>query len=83
LLNAKRSGDLGVAEVVRTGAMLAFALSPAVILYIASPLGGGAASIGAWRGFQKLWTVFTPFMTTSVNLTILYDIELYDIEPAS
>jgi len=46
-------------------------------------LGGGAALIGAWRGFQKLWTVFTPFMTTSVNLTILYDIELYDIEPAS
>ncbi|HTF76202.1 MAG TPA: hypothetical protein VK620_18040 [Bradyrhizobium sp.] len=79
LLNAKRSGDLGVAEVVRTGAMLTFALSPAVILYIASPLGGGAASIGAWRGFQKLWTVFTPFMTTSVNLTLITGIAVFSV----
>ncbi len=58
-------------EVARTGVLVALALSPAVALYVASPLSGGGAALGAWRGLPKLWALLTPFMTTSARLTSL------------
>jgi hypothetical protein len=67
----RRAGTLTAAEVMRMGASLAVVISPAVVLYLASPLAAGAAAPApiASVGY-KLWTLLTPFMTTNISLTL-------------
>jgi hypothetical protein len=66
-----RSGALAGKDIVIAAGAVAAALSPALALYLLSPLNAGAASVGGWMGLAKLWRVFTPFMTTSAELTLL------------
>ena len=69
LWSQRRSGDF-VPQLAVTVGLLALTLAPAVLLYLAGPLSEGAAAPGAWLGFRKIWTSFTPFMTTNVWLTV-------------
>ena len=71
LLASRRTGKLTAAEVIRAGALLAIAISPAVVLYLAAPLAAGAAAPAPIAGVgYKLWTLLTPFMTTNIQLTL-------------
>jgi hypothetical protein len=71
LLASRRTGELTVREVVRMAASLALAAAPALVLYLASSLSSGAAAPAAIAGvFYKFWALMTPFMTTSVDLTL-------------
>ena len=71
LLAARRGGRLTPGGVVRSAGLLMFAGAPALVLYLASPLASGAAAPAAIAGAgYKLWVLLTPFMTTSVDLTL-------------
>ncbi len=63
---------LGGFELVRTGALLALTLAPAIILYGLSPLSSSQAGAQEWADFShKVWEIFTPFMTPSKAVTLL------------
>lgn len=63
---------LGGFEVVRTGALLALTLAPAIVLYGLSPLSGSQAGAQEWADFShKAWEVFTPFMIPRKPVTLL------------
>lgn len=66
-----KSGLLRLSDLAYAAGAIAAALSPALLLYFLSPLQTGDASIGEWRGFAKFWSIFAPFMTTSVALTAM------------
>jgi hypothetical protein len=51
--------------------MIAAALTPALLLYFASPLSGQIAAVGGWDGKHKIWGLFIPFMTTSKLMTLV------------
>ncbi|MEH2559454.1 hypothetical protein V1286_006983 [Bradyrhizobium algeriense] len=71
LAASRHAGKLTAAEVTRTGILLAIAISPAVVLYLAAPLAAGAAAPAPIAGVgYKLWTLLTPFMTTNISLTL-------------
>lgn len=71
LLASRRIGALTASEILRTAAWLVLAVAPALVLYLASPLSSGAAAPAPIAGiFYKLWALMTPFMTTSVDLTL-------------
>lgn len=71
LWRRRQSGALMARDILyAAGAGLA-ALSPALALYLLSPLQTGPTSVGEWRGLAKLWRIFAPFMTTSVELTLI------------
>jgi hypothetical protein len=74
-----RSRLLTSGEVIKTAAQLALVLSPAAVLFALCPLAEGHASIGAWRGLQKIWALFTPAMSTSVGLTLATGIAVFCI----
>lgn len=74
-----RTRRLTSGDVLKTASNLALALSPAVVLYALCPLAEGHASIGAWRGLQKIWALFTPAMSTSVGLTLVTGIAVFCI----
>jgi hypothetical protein len=74
-----RSRLLTLGGVLRTAGYLALTLSPAAVLFSLSPLAEGNASIGAWRGLQKIWAMFTPVMTTSVGLTLVTGVAVFCI----
>lgn len=69
LLDLRRRGTLTLDEVLRTGLLIALALSPAVALYLASPLSGDATP-GTWDGLQKVFVAFAPFTIYSTVLTV-------------
>ncbi|SEH96917.1 hypothetical protein [Tardiphaga sp. OK245] len=50
--------------------LVALTLLPALILYIMSPLAEGGAAAGDWKLINKIWGIFTPFMTSHVALTL-------------
>ncbi|ABD86432.1 hypothetical protein [Rhodopseudomonas palustris] len=64
-------------ELLRVGLLVGLVLSPAVALYLASPLADGPAYIGSWQGLPKLWAALTPFMTYSKYLTLLTSVVVY------
>lgn len=64
------SGSLKAKHLASAASTVAVALSPAIILYLLSPLNARADSVGDWRGVSKLWRTLTPFMTTSAELTL-------------
>lgn len=67
----RHGGKLTAAEMLRTAVLLAIAISPAVVLYLATPLAAGAAAPAPAAGVgYKLWTLLTPFMATNVWLTL-------------
>jgi hypothetical protein len=66
-----KSGMLKARDILTAAGAIAAALSPAVVLFLLSPLKAGAASAGGWMGFAKLWRIFGPFMTTSAELTLI------------
>jgi len=66
-----KSGALAGRDVAITALAGAAALSPALVLYLLSPLNTGPASVGEWKGFAKLWRILAPFMTTSAELTLI------------
>jgi hypothetical protein len=66
-----KSGTLAARDVVVTALAGAAALSPALVLYLLSPLNTGPASVGEWKGLAKLWRILAPFMTTSAELTLI------------
>ena len=70
LLASRRAGTLTTGEAMRRGASLAVVISPAVVLYLASPLAAGAAPAPIAGAGYKLWTLLTPFMTTNILLTL-------------
>jgi hypothetical protein len=71
LFASRHTGKLTAAEVMRTGILLAIAISPAAELYLAAPLATGAAALAPIAGVgYKLWTLLTPFMTTNIWLTL-------------
>jgi hypothetical protein len=65
-----RLGLLRVNDVAAAAGAVAAASSPALVLYLLSPLQTQAASPGEWQGLSKLWRIFAPFMTTSAQLTL-------------
>jgi hypothetical protein len=71
LWQRRNSGTLKARDVAYAVGALAAALSPAIVLYLLSPLGKGGVSAGEWRGFAKLWTIFAPFMIPSAELTLM------------
>lgn len=77
LLARWRGGALTAREVLRTMTLLALTLVPAVVLFGLCPLAEGPAEIGKWRGVQKLWALFTPFMTTSIELTLVTGVAVF------
>lgn len=66
-----KSGALAARDVVITALAGAAALSPALVLYLLSPLNAGPAAVGEWKGLAKLWRILAPFMTTSAELTLI------------
>jgi hypothetical protein len=66
-----KSGALAARDVMITALAGAAALSPALVLYLLSPLNTGPASVGEWKGLAKLWRILAPFMTTSAELTLI------------
>lgn len=66
-----KSGSLAMQDLLRASVIGLVALSPALVLYLLSPLQAGSASIGEWVGVGKLWRIFAPFMTTNANLTLI------------
>jgi hypothetical protein len=66
-----KSGVFAVRDVVVAALAGAAALSPALVLYLLSPLNAGPASVGQWKGLAKLWRILAPFMTTSAELTLI------------
>lgn len=66
-----RAGSLALRDVLVTAFTGMAALSPALVLYLFSPLQAGSASIGEWRGWAKLWRIGAPFMTTNAELTLV------------
>jgi hypothetical protein len=65
------SGAFAAGDVACALGGVAAALSPAVALYLLSSLGTTAVSVGEWLLVPKLWRIFTPFMTTSAEFTLL------------
>jgi hypothetical protein len=71
LWKRRNSGSLKTNDLACAGGAVATALSPALVLYLLSPLNATANSVGEWRGLPKLWRILTPFMTTSAELTLM------------
>ena len=55
---------------LRALSMIVTALTPAILLYFASPLSTHSANVDGWDGAHKLWGLFIPFMVTSKPLTL-------------
>jgi hypothetical protein len=72
-----RSSATVVRDAWQSVGLLALMFVPAMVLLLRSPASDVPASVGAWHGLQKLWTVFAPFMTTNVNLTLLTVLVLF------
>jgi hypothetical protein len=70
LVDLKRDGALTLGEGVRTCGFVALALSPAVALYLASPLSDDSTP-GTWSGLQKAFVMFAPFTVYSLALTVV------------
>ena len=69
---ALRSSDaLRPRDIVRTIGILVAAISPAVVLYLLSPLAGQTAMEGQWRGLGKFWMAFAPVMMPNAILTLI------------
>lgn len=66
-----RSSATVVRDAWHSAGGLALMFAPALMLFLLCPLSDVPSSVGEWRGPQKLWAVFAPFMTTNVNLTLL------------
>lgn len=77
LWQCRRAGQLAARDVLQSGCRLALAVAPAVVLFALGPLAEGAAGIGEWRGGQKLWALFTPFMTTNILLTLVTGLAVF------
>ncbi|WP_456776903.1 hypothetical protein [Bradyrhizobium sp. USDA 4369] len=58
-------------ELVGAAGALAFAMIPSLVFYALGPLSEPGARPGPWLWQQKLWWIFTPFMTTSTGLTLV------------
>ncbi|HEY0852836.1 MAG TPA: hypothetical protein VGD96_23180 [Bradyrhizobium sp.] len=71
LWRRRELGTLPARDVLAAAGPVAAALSPAVALYLLSPLNAESASVGEWAGSGKPWRIFAPFMTTSVELTLI------------
>lgn len=69
LLDLRRDGALTLGEGLRTCLLIALTLSPAVALYLASPLSGDSTP-GTWDGLQKVFVAFAPFTVYSTVLTV-------------
>lgn len=70
LMLARRGGTFSMRQVGGSALLLVIALLPSVLLYLAGPLSDSAAAPGAWLGWRKFWTVFTPVMTTNIDVTL-------------
>lgn len=55
------------------------ALTPAILLYFASPLSEQAAGVGGWDGKHKLWGLFIPFMLTSKTLSLATGFAIFSV----
>lgn len=71
LWKMRSSGTISARQVVNAAAAILAALAPSFVLYFLSPFDKAATALGDWRGIPKLWRIFTPFMTTSPELTLL------------
>jgi hypothetical protein len=71
LRKVRSFGRLSAREVVNAAAAILASLAPAFLLYFLSPLDNAATALADWRGMSKVWRIFTPFMTTSFELTLL------------
>ncbi len=69
LLDLRRDGALTLGEGLRTCALIALVLSPAIALYLASPLSGDSTP-PTWNGLQKVFVTFAPFTLYSTVLTV-------------
>jgi hypothetical protein len=56
---------------LRAFVMVAIALAPAILLYLASPLSEHAAGVAGWDGKHKLSGLFIPFMVNNKMLTLV------------
>lgn len=74
-----KSGALAARDIVITALAGAVALSPALVLYLLSPLNTGPASAGEWKGLAKLWRILAPFMTSSAELTLITAIAVFSL----
>jgi len=71
LWELRSSGALLPRHVVRSIGILVAAISPAAVLYLLSPLAEQTAVGGQWRGFDKFWMAFAPFMIPNAALTLI------------
>ncbi len=77
LQGLRRAGMFRVREGLRTIALCAVTLGPALALYLAGPLSDGQLGADYWVGHAKFWQLLTAFMTYSVNLTLLTGVAAY------
>ena len=57
-------------QIMRGMVLIAAALLPAFLLYLASPLSGQDAGLGEWEAKHKVWNFFAAFMTSDKLLTL-------------
>lgn len=79
LAQAWRQRTLTRAALLRACAMMIAVVSPAVVLYLASPLANGDAGIGPWGGVRKLWDLMVPFMSYSKTLTLTTAVAIFTL----
>lgn len=65
------SGTLTPRAFLKAAVPMLVALGPVVVLYGMSPFGDKATTFGAWRAISKVMRLVSPFMTTSVALTLV------------
>lgn len=56
---------------------LVLMLMPVLILFMLCPQSDVPSSVGSWHAERKLWAVFGPVMTTSINLTLVSALVLF------
>ena len=64
---------------VRGAVLIAVALLPAVLLYLASPLSDQDAGFGDWEAKHKVWNLFAAFMTADKLLTLVTGLFVFGV----
>jgi hypothetical protein len=79
LWERRRSGALMPRDIVCRVGTLGAAITPAVVLYFLSPLAEETVAGGQWRGLDKFWMVFAPFMTPNAGLTLFTGVVAFSL----